>query len=138
MFTNKETIITIITLFSKMFVVTPSFIKTMAFYHEWDALEFNRFEQCSFEDLKPGDVVMSVVSTYSQKYMMYEGYEEYNMKKIGVLLTKEKKNPDRSVLYQKMFNEDYGKETDDFKEVCLYSDPGTSGYVILYKYRFDV
>jgi hypothetical protein len=113
---------------------TPSFIKTFAFYQDWDNLNFKHFEQCTFEDLKLGDIVMSVVSTYSQKYIMCSGYEEYNMKKIGVLLTKEKKNPEKSLLYQKMFIENYGNESNDFQDVCLYSDPGTSGYVVLYRY----
>ena len=103
-------------------------IKDLAIYHDFDNLAYENFMQVSFEDLKVGDIVKSVTMTYSQKYTLYAGYEEYNMEKIGVLLEKNNGNNGQSRLYR------YLGDNDNFEEVSLYADPGTSGYFIIYKY----
>ncbi len=105
----------------------------MAIYHDWENLDHNKFKQISFDDLKVGDIVMSVTYTYSQKYFMIEGYEEYNMSKIGILLTKDEESPGRSRLYKKVVSDDSG-DSDEFEETNFYCDPMNSGSISLYKY----
>ena len=106
-------------------------MKDMACYHDWEVIlsSYNNFVQVSFEELKHGDIVMSLTYTYSQKYMMVEGYEEYNCMKHGVLLTKNESNPEKSVMYKINDNEGF-----EFEEVNLYANPGSSGGFTLYKY----
>lgn len=116
-------------------------LKSMAIYHDWDKILSNvskNFIPVSFDELKEGDIVMTSTFTYSQKYLMYAGYEEYNMKKIGVLLTKNNDNPSASNLFMKTYwddNEEEEEEEEEFEQVNLYSDPGSSGGFILYKYN---
>ena len=71
----------------------------------------------SIEQLKVGDLVRSTVFTWSQKYMMYEGYEEYNCTKIGIIV----------FLGDSFFTTKIKK--DDGEEVFLAVDPGGSGAV---------
>jgi hypothetical protein len=81
-----------------------------------------------FRELQVGDIVSSSTMTYSQKYFDREGYEQYNMKKYGILLTKNEEYPQDSILLQ------YDSDSDSFVETNLYADPGTSGIVELQKY----
>jgi hypothetical protein len=104
-------------------------IKDFAIYHDFDNLKHEKFMQVAFEDLKVGDIVKTITMTYSQKYILYEGYEEYNMEKIGILLEKNNNSNGSSRLYRYLYNEE-----DHFEETSLYTDPGTSGYFIIYKY----
>jgi hypothetical protein len=95
---------------------------------DFDNLKHEKFMQVAFEDLKVGDIVKTITTTYSQKYILYEGYEEYNMVKIGIILEKNNENNGQSRLYR------YLSEKNNFEETSLYADPGTSGYFIIYKY----
>jgi hypothetical protein len=70
-------------------------------------------------ELKIGDIVRASVATYSQKYMMYEGYEEYNCTKEGTIVKMGKTFFDTIII------------TEDGDEVVLASNPGSSGYVIV-------
>ena len=40
----------------------------------------------TINDIKVGDRVKSTVWTFSQKYMLKQGYEEYNMTKEGIVV----------------------------------------------------
>ena len=71
----------------------------------------------SIEQLKVGDNVRSTVYTNSQKYMMWEGYEEYNCTKIGTIV----------FLGECFFTTKIKKE--DGEVVFLAVDPGSSGGV---------
>ena len=71
----------------------------------------------SIDQLKLGDTVRSTVFTWSQKYMMWEGYEEYNCTKIGTIV----------FLGECFFTTRIKKE--DGEEVFLAVDPGSSGGV---------
>lgn len=71
----------------------------------------------SIEQLKVGDNVRSTVFTYSHKYMMWEGYEEYNYTKIGTIV----------FLGECFFTTKIKKE--DGEVVFLAVDPGSSGGV---------
>ncbi len=106
-------------------------MKLTVCYHDWEKIlsSNHKFIQISFEELKPGDIVMSFTFTYSQKYMILEGYEEYNSMKYGILLSKDQTNPSNSLMYQTMDNSGF-----NFVETKLYADPGSSGKYTLYKY----
>lgn len=108
-------------------------MKLTVCYYDWENIlsSYNNFVQVSFEELKHGDIVMSSTFTYSQKYLMVEGYEEYNCMKFGVLLEKDLTNPNKSLMYQILDSSGF-----DFVETNLYSNPGSSGGFTLYKY-FD-
>jgi hypothetical protein len=82
---------------------------------------YSDFEQCSFDEMKVGDIVSSWTMTNSQKYLFKEGFEEYNMEKKGILIKKNNDNPELSEIFQ------YDSKTDTFKVTNLYRDPGTSG-----------
>lgn len=71
------------------------------------------------DQLQLGDLVKSVVYTWSQKYMMYEGYEDYNSTKVGTII----------FLGDTFFTTKIKME--DGKEVFLAADPGTSGSVTI-------
>ncbi len=71
----------------------------------------------NIEQLKVGDSVRSTVFTWSQKYMMWDGYEEYNCSKIGTIV----------FLGDSFFTTRIKKE--DGEEVFLAVDPGSSGGV---------
>ncbi len=103
-------------------------IKQTACYHNFDNLDYKKFKLCNFEELKVGDIVKSTTMTYSQKYLMCEGYEDCNMTKIGVLLCKNDVNPENSIIYR------YNFETEEFEDSILYRFLGSSGCVILEKY----
>jgi hypothetical protein len=90
-----------------------------------EELDYSKFVSVDFKDLKINDLVKTVTMTYSQKYMLYIGYEEYNMTKIGYI---------KSLNYE---NNSYSRIIDfedKNKEMNLYSDPGNSGFVSIYKY----
>ncbi len=72
---------------------------------------------CTIEDINVGDYVKATVGTYSQKYLMWEGYEEYNCSKEGTVIQKGNTIFDTIIM------------TDDGDEMVLASDPGSSGYV---------
>ncbi len=95
--------------------------------YNFENLSPKYFIQIPFEELKVGDVVKSSTMTYSQKYMLYDGYEEYNMIKIGILLEKNEENPGASKFFQHI-------DKDKFVETNLFADPGSSGFVAIYKY----
>ena len=71
----------------------------------------------TIKDIKLGDRVKSVVWTFSQKYMLREGYEEYNMTKEGIVVELGKTFFDTFI------------ETDNGDKVFLAVDPGSSGIV---------
>lgn len=71
----------------------------------------------NISELKIGDIVRASVATYSQKYLMYEGYEEYNCSKEGTIVKMGKTFFDTIII------------TEDGDEIVLASDPGSSGYV---------
>ena len=71
----------------------------------------------SISDLKIGDYVRSTVGTYSQKYLLWEGYEDYNCTKIGTIIKLGNSFFDTIIM------------TDEGDEIFLASDPGSSGYV---------
>jgi hypothetical protein len=73
----------------------------------------------NISELNIGDIVRASVSTYSQKYMLYEGYEEYNCTKEGTIVKKGESFFDTIII------------TEDGDEMKLASDPGSSGYVIV-------
>ena len=71
----------------------------------------------SIKDIKVGDIVRSIVGTYSQKYLVWEGYEEYNCSKEGTVVKVGETFFDTIII------------TEDGNEMVLASDPGSSGYV---------
>lgn len=104
-------------------------MKHTSVYYDWKHIKKSgMFINVPFNKLKVGDIVISYTYTHSQKYMIFEGYEEYNCMKYGILLTKNKINPEKSILYTIVDEEEY-----DFEEQNLYADPGKSGGFILYK-----
>jgi hypothetical protein len=74
----------------------------------------------SFNDIKIGDIVRVTVGTYSQKYLMWEGYEEYNCSKEGTIIYKG----------NTIFNTIIITENGD--EIIAASDPGSSGFVSIF------
>lgn len=88
------------------------------------------FKDCRFEDLQVGDIVCSWTMTYSQKYLLKDGYEELNMTKYGILLNKDKINPENSEILQ------YDLIQNKLVITKLYKDPGTSGTYRCQKYYF--
>jgi len=68
------------------------------------------------KDIKVGDYVRGTVATYSQKYLMQEGYEQYNRTLEGVIIHKGKTFDSIIII------------TPDGDEEFLVADPGTSGY----------
>jgi len=73
----------------------------------------------NIKDIKIGDVVRSTVGTYSQKYLLWEGYEEYNCSKEGTVIYVGETFFDTIII------------TKDGDETVLASDPGSSGYVCI-------
>jgi len=71
----------------------------------------------TINDIKLGDRVKSTVWTFSQKYMLIEGYQEYNMTKEGIVIE-----------LGKTFFDTY-IEKDNGDKVLLAVDPGSSGVV---------
>lgn len=104
------------------------FLKCLINKYDFNNLVQKYFIQVPFEDLKVGDIVQTTTITYSQKYTLYDGYEEYNMTKVGILLEKNMNNPGSSRLYRYVDGV--------FEETNLFADPGTSGFVGIHKY-FD-
>jgi hypothetical protein len=95
---------------------------------KFDSLNKDKFVFCEFENIDDGDIVLSLTMTNSQKYFLKEGCEEYNMKKYGIMLHKNKKDPENSIIlaydpFQKLFFETH-----------FYRNPGTSGAFYLQKY----
>ena len=100
------------------------FDKSKVYSYDWDKIIKGKFIPVSFEELKVGDIVKSITFTYSQKYLLDDLYEEYNMEKIGVLLTKDEEYRTKSKIYRlKAFGEDYS----EFEIENLYVDAGSSG-----------
>lgn len=87
-----------------------------------------KFEKSNFDQLKVGDIVLSSTMTFSQKYFLKEGYEDYNMEKYGVLMEKNENDPENSVILV------YDSITETFSEAYFYRNPGTSGCFCLKKY----
>jgi hypothetical protein len=79
----------------------------------------------SFNDIKIGDIVRVTVGTYSQKYLMWEGYEEYNCSKEGTIIHKG----------NTIFNTTIIAENGD--ELIAASDPGSSGFVSIFIIKKD-
>jgi hypothetical protein len=73
----------------------------------------------TINDIKIGDIVKSTVFTFSQKYLLYEGYAEYNCSKEGTVIK----------VGETFFNTIIITEEGD--EIYLASDPGSSGDVII-------
>ncbi len=71
----------------------------------------------NISELKIGDIVRASVATYSQKYLMCEGYEEYNCSKEGTIVKIGKSFFDTIII------------TEDGDEIVLAANPGSSGYV---------
>ncbi len=80
-----------------------------------------KFKSCLFEDLQEGDIVSSSTMTWSQKYLLKIGFEEYNMTKYGILLKKDLENNEESIILS------YDSMTGSFNKTNLYRNPGTSG-----------
>ena len=70
----------------------------------------------NMNDIKVGDYVRGTVATYSQKYLMQEGYEQYNRTLEGVIIHKGKTFDSIIII------------TPEGDEEFLIADPGTSGY----------
>lgn len=70
----------------------------------------------NIDDITVGDIVRSTVGTYSQKYLIREGYEEYNRTIQGTVVKKGKTFFDTIII------------TEDGDELFLAVDPGSSGY----------
>ncbi len=104
-----------------------SIIRQMANYYDIDNLNEKLFYSTTFDTLKAGDIIRISVNTYSQKYTLYPGYEEYNSTKIVVLLEKNIDSPGNSTVITR---DDSGEWT----ETIFYSDPGTSGWITIEKY----
>jgi hypothetical protein len=79
----------------------------------------------SFSDIKIGDIIRVTVGTYSQKYLMWEGYEEYNCSKEGTIIFKG----------NTIFNTIIITENGD--ELIAASDPGSSGFVSIFIIKKD-
>jgi hypothetical protein len=89
-------------------------------------LDDTKFVLCSFDELEEGKLVRSMTMTYSQKYFLKEGYEDYNMIKTGILIKKDLRAPYNSMV--RIFTDEGPINT------YLYVDPGTSGCYSFYKY----
>ena len=92
-------------------------------------VNLSQFIVCEFDDIHEGDIVMTVTMTHSQKYLLKEGYEDYNMIKYGILLQKDIINPEMSTLFR------YDEYTRSFTMTNLYKNPGSSGTFILKKIK---
>ena len=103
-------------------------IKAVAQYCDFDNLQNDKFKYCDFKDLKIGDIVKTTTMTYSQKYLIWDGYEECNMVKVGIILHLNSDNPANSTIYK------YDFENEEFTESNLYIELGTSGSVYIEKY----
>jgi len=79
----------------------------------------------TINDIKVGDIVQSTVGTYSQKYLMIDGYEKYNMTKQGTVIFKGKSFFDTIIM------------TEEGDETELAADPGSSGYVHISIIKID-
>jgi hypothetical protein len=97
--------------------------------HKFANLENDKFKDCSFRGMKIGDIVASWTMTNSQKYIDKPGYEECNMIKYGMLLSKNEQDPSQSQILC------YDKDKKRFHQTHFYFDVGTSGSVILMKYH---
>lgn len=73
----------------------------------------------TIKDIKVGDIVKSTVGTFSQKYLLWEGYEEYNCSKEGTIIYVGESFFDTMII------------TEEGDETVLASDPGSSGYVYI-------
>jgi hypothetical protein len=76
-------------------------------------------------EIKIGDIIRVTVGTYSQKYLMWEGYEEYNCSKEGTIIFKG----------NTIFNTVIITENGD--EMIAASDPGSSGFVSIFMIKKD-
>jgi hypothetical protein len=79
----------------------------------------------SFDDIKIGDIIRVTVGTYSQKYLMVEGYEDYNCSKEGTVVYK------GTTLFNTIII------TEDGDEIIAASDPGSSGFVSILLVKKD-
>jgi hypothetical protein len=91
-------------------------------------LQQNNLKYSKFDDLAEGDIVESTTMTNSQKYFYRYGYEEYNMTKLGILINKNNKYPEESIILM------YNGDAKTYTKANLFRDPGTSGCVSFRKY----
>jgi hypothetical protein len=84
--------------------------------------EAKNWTHVTFDELEVGDIVKSITYTHSQKWMLREGYEEFNMVKIGILISKGDNGEDSILLTEE-------------GEMKLYANPGSSGGIYLYRYN---
>lgn len=103
-------------------------IKIHSNRYDWNKILKHKLIPITFDLLEIGDIVISKTFTYSQKYMLDEFYDEYNMEKIGILLTKDKEYPNKSKLYRII-----NKESNEYEQCDLYADAGSSGGFYLFK-----
>ena len=71
----------------------------------------------TINDIKIGDIVRATCGTYSQKYLMWEGYEEYNCTKEGTVVQVGESFFDTIII------------TEEGDETVLVADPGSSGFI---------
>ncbi len=110
-------------------MANKEYFKYFAEYYDFEKLLNDNFQQTSFNNLINGDIVKTTTMTYSQKYLLYDDYKDYNTTKMGVLIYKNNDDPSNSILYM------YNYDTNNFIESKLYSDPGTSGCFFIEKYN---
>jgi hypothetical protein len=79
----------------------------------------------SFDDIKIGDIIRVTVGTYSQKYLMVEGYEDYNCSKEGTIVYK------GDTIFNTIII------TEDGDEIIAAADPGSSGFVSILLVKKD-
>jgi hypothetical protein len=95
-------------------------------YNLPEDIDYTKFVLCQFEELVEGTLVRSITMTYSQKYFLMDGCEDYNAIKTGILVKKDINYPYNSLI--RIMTDEGPLNT------CLYVDPGTSGCYSLYKY----
>lgn len=91
-------------------------------------LDTKQFKSSSFDDLEVGDIIFSTTFTFSQKCLMIEEYEKFNMTKYGILI--EKNNEDKCL--SKMLKYDF--DNNIFVMENLFANPGISGGYCFGKY----
>lgn len=95
------------------------------------SLNYANFKDCKFEDMNIGDIVMSTTFTHSQKYFDKLGFEDVNMRKIGILIEKNESDFENSVILK------YDYINNTFTKEKFFRNPGSSGGYYLKKYNCD-
>lgn len=75
-------------------------------------------------EIQKGDLLRGTNNTYSQKYQLIEGYEMYNQSRTGRVISENHKSFFDVVILN----------SDNFEEVKLIYDCGTSGWWEVEKY----